>query len=89
MQYDTNLPASFILEVDLEDIELVEKQHGGFQSLLAAGKPKLELHKAVSALKAAGTDERVVGLLGLIGPLGGEAGLAQVQELRQAVLGFR
>lgn len=59
------------------------------QALLSQGKrPKVELSKAVKALGAAGDDLRVKGLLAFIGPMGG-AGLAQVQELRQAVLAFR
>ena len=37
----------------------------------------------------AGGDERVLGLFALVGDLGKEAGLAQVQELRQAVQAFR
>ena len=49
----------------------------------------MELQKAVKALKVAGGDERVLGLFALVGDLGKEAGLAQVQELRQAVQAFR
>ncbi|GAB4815409.1 hypothetical protein N2152v2_002455 [Parachlorella kessleri] len=90
LQPDLTLPAEgFILEIDLEDVELSEKQSGGLQALLSKSRPKLELQKAVRALKVAGGDERVVGLLALVGDLGKEAGLAQVQELRQAVQAFR
>lgn len=61
---------------------------GGLQALLAPAAAQLPLHKAVEALRAAGSDEHVAGLLALAGDQLG-LGLAQVQELRDAVIHFR
>lgn len=43
----------------------------------------------VDALQHAGSDKRIQGMVGCIGDAQKHGGLAQVQELRNAVLGFR
>ena len=43
----------------------------------------------VDALQHAGSDKRIQGVVGCIGDAQKHGGLAQVQELRNAVLGFR
>ena len=43
----------------------------------------------VDALQHAGSDKRIQGVVGCIGDAQRHGGLAQVQELRNAVLGFR
>ncbi len=43
----------------------------------------------VDALQHAGSDKRIQGVVGCIGDTQKHGGLAQVQELRNAVLGFR
>lgn len=79
----------FILELDLESQEVVEEPPPkGLQALLAQqGRRPLQLAAAVDALRAAGGDGRVKGLFALIGQHG--MGLAQIQELRNAVGEFK
>ncbi len=68
---------------------MVEVAHSsGLRALLQPGNASLSLQDATNALRAAGGDERVSGLLGLMGADLG-LGLAQVQELRDAVADFR
>ena len=43
----------------------------------------------VDALHRAGTDKRVHGVVGCVGDAQKHAGLAQVQEMRNAILKFR
>lgn len=80
----------FVLELDLERQGVAEHVSGrGLRALLSPGARKpLQLSAVVDALRSAGEDERVKGLLALLGaqPAGG---LAQVQELRSAVAEFR
>lgn len=45
--------------------------------------------QVVNALHHAGSDKRIQGIVGCIGDAQKYDGLAQVQELRTAVLGFR
>ncbi|DBA72260.1 TPA: hypothetical protein ACH3X2_010646 [Trebouxia sp. C0005] len=49
----------------------------------------MQLFKMVDALQHAGSDKRIQGVVGCIGDTQKYGGLAQVQELRNAVLGFR
>ena len=90
LQATTALPAEgFILELDLEASSVVEVTRSpGLQSLLQPGTAQLSLQEATGALRAAGGDPRVKGLLALLGGQTG-MGLAQVQELRDAVADFR
>eukprot|EP00891_Asterochloris_glomerata_P007384 jgi/Astpho2/7384/fgenesh1_pg.00114_%23_29_t len=83
------LPDSFVLELDLEDVQVVEQQPSPFAFLASGGSPApLHLPQVVHALKEAGKDGRVRGLVGVLG--GQPAGqMAQIQELRDAVLRFR
>ena len=83
------LPPSFILELDLETNSLVEcKSPSSLLSSAAGYRGELPLSHAVRAIHHAASDQRVAGLLGLIGILGGVS-LAQVQELRDSVVEFR
>jgi hypothetical protein len=62
------------------------------QALLGTARPRVELSRLVAALSSAGADPRVrglVGVLGVLGDTGAGVGLAQVQELREAVAAFR
>lgn len=84
----------FILELDLEQNSLVEHvRPNPLAALMGQGGPGvLQLSKVTEALRAAGDDARVHGLLALIGSTQGGAGvtgLAQMQELRDAVAEFR
>ena len=82
------LPDEFILTLDLEQTTLVEHAPPlRLQSLLGGPTP-LPLSKVVDGLAAAGGDARVQGLLALLGGQAG-LGLAQLQELRDAVREFK
>eukprot|EP00891_Asterochloris_glomerata_P004635 jgi/Astpho2/4635/Aster-00207 len=88
-QKATKLPDKFVLELDLENVQVVEQQPSPFAALTSAGTPpSLHLPQVVHALKEAGKDSRVKGLVGIMGsqPAGQ---MAQIQELRDAVLRFR
>ena len=49
----------------------------------------MDLKQVVDALQSAGEDERVKGVIAHIGSTQQFSGLAQIQELREAVTGFR
>ncbi|KAI8464184.1 MAG: peptidase family S49-domain-containing protein [Monoraphidium minutum] len=85
------LPDAFYLELDFETSSLVERARSDPLSLLRGGGPQLELGKALQAraLDEAKRDARVQGLLALLGDREQFAGLAQVQELRDALIDFR
>ncbi|CAL5221921.1 g4192 [Coccomyxa viridis] len=84
------LPDEFVLDLDLEDIQLVERSATNplIQNLGRVRK-QLELKQVVEALKIAGSDSRVKGLTATIGANEQFMGLAQIQELRNAVADFR
>lgn len=65
---------------------LVEARSDNPFTQLSLG-PVLTLREAVEALEAAGEDPRIQGLIARLGV--GELGIAQVQELRQAIGEFR
>jgi len=79
------VPERSILMLDLS-AGLVETRPDNPLARLTHGQV-LGLREAVEALEAAGEDPRVQGLVARLGI--GELGIAQVQELRQAVLAFR
>ena len=79
------LPESIILEVDFEReyVEYVPQQ--SFLSLLR--EQAVTLRDILDALQVAGKDSRVKGLVARIGNPG--MGLAEIQELRDAIIAFR
>ena len=147
MQNAAKLPSEFVLDLDFEDIELVEKgsarplipvtalstkclspfiecrfnmltdcqrlnaenregpEADGPQAGMHASAPRNVLHvcesvrrrgvshcffqQVVDALHAASTDERVKGVIAHIGSTQNFSGMAQIQELRDAVMKFR
>lgn len=82
----------FILELDLEQNKIVEfAKPRSLAALLDPGHDSLQLSAVAEALREAGSDTRVRGLLALVGGGGSGAGLgfAQTQELRDALAEFR
>ncbi len=80
------VPARTVLELDLER-GIAEVRDGvPFQAYL--GTPKPTLLEVVRTLRRAGDDDRVKVLIVHAGTVGG-MGYAQVQEIRDAVKGFR
>jgi protease-4 len=79
------LPESSVLVLDLAD-GLIESRPANPLARASLGSA-LVLHEAVDALQAAGRDDRVKGLVLRAG--WGSPGLAQVQELRDAIGAFR
>ncbi|WP_162906621.1 signal peptide peptidase SppA [Algihabitans albus] len=78
------LPESMMLELDLSP-GVVERQDGGF-SAAAFGGP-WQLADLIEAIEDAGQDPGVEGILLRLGA--GELNIAQVQELRDALIAFR
>ncbi|BDA45901.1 Protease 4 [Coccomyxa sp. Obi] len=87
----TKLPPEFILDIDLEGIDLVEQAAplNPFFQFTGRFRKQLELRQAVEALRLASTDERVKGVIATFGANQRYQGLAQIQELRNAVTDFR
>ncbi len=79
------VPARTILEVDLET-DLVEDRPDDPLAQIA-GMSKHDLRSLLAALERAQDDPRVIGLVARIGQ--SKIGMAQVQELRDAVARFR
>jgi protease IV len=79
------LPDNIILEIDLETdlIEYVPNDRAA--KTLLGGRPSLR--DIVDALERAGKDDRVTGIIAHIGAA--RIGMAQIQELRDAILDFR
>ena len=78
------LPDAMMLELDLSP-GVVERREGGF-STAAFGGP-WQLSDLIAAIEDAGQDPNVEGLLLRLGA--GELNIAQVQELRDALIAFR
>lgn len=80
-----HVPSKAILEVNLEQpmVEYVPNQP--FVQVMM--KDRLVLRDAVDALDRAGDDKRVAGLVARVGSE--QMGMAEVQEIREAVLRFR
>ena len=79
------VPKRTILEVDLEAEFLEYVPADPVAQLMLKNKP--QLRNVVEALVRAAGDERVAGLIANVGQ--GGMGLAQLQEVRQAILAFR
>ncbi len=82
---EPEIPDRSVLSLDLS-AGLVEARSDNPFAQLSLGQV-LTLREAVEALEAAGEDPRVQGLIARLGI--GELGIAQVQELRQAISEFR
>lgn len=80
-----SLPDAMVLEFNTAD-GIVEK-HSGSPFAWAAKSDALALPDLVRGLEAAARDSRVKGVVARLGT--GDLGLAQVQEIRDAVLAFR
>ncbi|KAL0050980.1 hypothetical protein WJX82_011683 [Trebouxia sp. C0006] len=83
------LPEDFVLVLDFEGSDLTEKPDDPITKLQSGSINQVQLSKMVDALQHAGSDKRIQGVVGCIGDAQKHGGLAQVQELRNAVLGFR
>jgi protease-4 len=79
-----DVPQKTILEVDLET-DIVEEQPDNPLAKLAG--EKADLRSLLTSLERAQEDAKVIGLVARIGK--SKMGMAQVQELRDAVLRFR
>ena len=79
------IPDSAVLTLDFAG-GLIEDRPDNPLSRASLGDPVV-LREAIDALEAAGRDDRVKGLVARVGR--GGLGLADVQELRDAVIGFR
>lgn len=82
---EKEVPKQTILEVDLET-DIVEDLPDTAWAKLS-GMGKLDMRSLLTALQRAGEDPRVLGLVARIGK--SKMGMAQVQELRDAVTRFR
>ncbi|HVS04257.1 MAG TPA: signal peptide peptidase SppA [Thermoanaerobaculia bacterium] len=81
------VPSRTILEVDVEEAFFEYIPEGDpFAALWL--KDKMRLRDFVAALAAAAEDDRVVGLVARVAPMGG-IGLGQIEEMRRAVAAFR
>ncbi|HTS19307.1 MAG TPA: signal peptide peptidase SppA [Verrucomicrobiae bacterium] len=80
-----SIPSKVILEVDLER-QLVEYTPDDPVARIVSGRKPTVL-RFVEALQRAAGDKRVVGLIARVGEAGQE--LAQIQEIRDAVIAFR
>jgi protease-4 len=79
------LPGNIILSADLTQGLAEGPGEQGWLGLIAGGKPSLR--DFLDAIEAAGADPRVKGLLARVGD--DEFGLAEVQQLRDAIAAFR
>lgn len=79
------VPGKTILELNLETSLVEDVNDDPVARTLMSGAPVVR--DIVEALERAGDDSRVAGLIARVGA--GGAGMAQVQEIRDAVLGFR
>jgi protease-4 len=80
-----SVPERALLTLDTAD-GIAEAEPRNFLDRLSQGKA-VPLRTAVTALDAAGRDDRVKGIVIRLGH--GEIGMARIQELRDALLGFR
>ncbi len=79
------LPERIVLELDLRDGIAEAAPRSPFER--ASGSSTLVLRDAVDALSHAANDPRVAGVVARLGR--GQLGISQVQELRDAMAGFR
>ncbi|KAK9846227.1 hypothetical protein WJX84_003224, partial [Apatococcus fuscideae] len=87
----SKLPKEFLLELDFEDLDLVEKSSplNAVNQALGRSRGQVEVRQVVNALQGGADDQRVKGVLALIGGTQQFTGLAQVQEIRKAMQEFR
>lgn len=85
MRHKKAVPSKTILEVNLETVFSEDGPDNPMAKLAGVSKP--DLHDVTLALERAENDPRVVGLIARIGAA--SVGVAQIQELRDAVLRFR
>lgn len=83
------LPDEFLLEIDLENLELVETSPFNPLQFLGQATRKLQIRDLVKALSNASGDERLKGIVAHIGDANASCGLALAEEARRAVLDFR
>ncbi len=79
------VPQNTVLTFDFERNIPEYNQHNALSGFLP--EKELELKEIIDALESAGDDPNVKGFFGKIGP--GKIGLAQIQELRDAILRFQ
>ncbi len=79
------LPANMILSVDLTQDLADGPGEAGWLKLIAGAKPSLR--DFLDAIEAAGTDPRVKGIVARVGD--DAFGLAEVQQIRDAITAFR
>jgi protease-4 len=80
-----HVPGKTVLEVNLERPMVEYVPNDAFVQLMM--KDRLDLRDVVDALDRAGNDSRVAGLIARVGSE--QMGMAEVQEIREAVLRFR
>jgi protease-4 len=85
LRHKKAVPSKTILEVNLETALSEDAPDDPVAKLTGANKP--DLHELTFALERAEDDPRVVGLVARLGAA--NVGVAQIQELRDAVLRFR
>lgn len=85
MRVSARVPGKTILEVNLETALIEDVPDDAMARAMLSGRPIVR--DLVEALQRAAGDRRVRGLLARVG--GAPLGLAQVQELREAVRAFR
>jgi protease-4 len=83
--FSGRLPRQVILEADFEQGMIEAAPDNGLARVLVAGK--LPVREVVEALQKASSDDRVKGLVARVGL--SKIKLAQIQEVRDAVLAFR
>jgi protease-4 len=85
LRFAARVPGTTILEVNLERPLIEDVPDDTLARTMLGGAPVVR--DLVEALERAAADRRVVGLVARLG--GAPLGMAQVQELREAVRGFR
>ena len=85
VQVSARVPGKTILEVNLETALIEDVPDDALAHAMLSGRPVVR--DLVEALERAAADRRVVGLLARFG--GAPLGMAQVQELRDALRAFR
>ncbi|KAG2502113.1 hypothetical protein HYH03_000605 [Edaphochlamys debaryana] len=86
---DRSLPSEFVLELPLDRLHVVDAVDTSPLALLRGDTNQVELPKAVAALRRAAADPRCRGVVAYLGGRENLGGLATVQELREAICGFR
>ena len=85
LRHKKAVPSKTILEVNLETVFSEDAPDDPMTKLTGSSKP--DLHDLTFALERAENDPRVIGLIARIGAA--SVGIAQIQEVRDAILRFR